>query len=844
MSKNRVSSGLPVIAASVTFSLLTAAACSTVPMSVARAKSDAASRVQVSEAYGKLPLYFEANQGQTDEQVKFLARGRRQTLFLTSTEAVLVFTWREQTAEGRSRVARAKPVEAGQVTQTVLRMTLVGANREPRVEGTEELPGKANYFIGKDPTKWRTNVPAYKKVQYHNIYPGIDLVYHGNQRQLEYDFVVHPGADPNRILLSFQGVDKLEVDALGDLVVDTGTLTIRQRKPVIYQDVNGVRQEVAGGYVLKGAQRVGFQAAAYDQSRPLVIDPTLFYSTYLGGSDNDVGVAIAVDTALNAYVAGSTASTDFPTTAGAFQTTHAGGRDVFVAKLNPTGSSLLYSTYLGGSGSDEINVFGPGIALDGTGAAYVTGSTSSTDFPTTLGAFQPAFGGGAFDAFVTKLNPTGSGLVYSTYLGGTGLDGGSGIAVGFLGNAYVTGGTNSADFPTTAGAFQATPGPGFVTNLDPTGSTLVYSTYLVGASGAGIAVDGTGNAYITGTTGSTDFPTTPGAFQPTIAGSGDAFVTKLDPTAATLVYSTYLGGSGSDDSFGIAVDGTGNAYITGTTGSTDFPTTPGAFQPTIAGTGDAFVTKLDPTGSTLVYSTYLGGSGGDEGRGIAVDGTGNAYVAGRTDSEDFPTTTGTGPPGSGDAFVTKLNPTGSGLVYSTYLGGHLQDAGVGIAVDVFEDAYVTGITGSFPTTPGAFQTTFGGGNVDAFVAKITEAEAPPGPFSARVTGGGTIDVMDGIGTFSFIIQRQADTGELSGRLQYVNHASGAQVKSVTYTSLVIVGTTATFGGDCTVNGMPCTFTVNVADNGEPGSNDTFTISVSGGPTEGGTLRGGNILITQ
>jgi hypothetical protein len=724
-------------------------------------------------------------------------------------------------------------------------MTLVGANREPRVEGTEELPGKANYFIGKDPTKWRTNVPAYKKVQYHNIYPGIDLVYYGNQRQLEYDFVVHPGADPNRILLSFQGVDKLEVDALGDLVVDTGTLTIRQRKPVIYQDVNGVRQEVAGGYVLKGAQRVGFQAAAYDQSLPLVIDPTLFYSTYLGGSgDADVGLAIAVDTALNAYVAGFTASTDFPTTAGAFQTTRAGDRDVFVAKLNPTGSSLLYSTYLGGSGSDEINVSGPGIALDGTGGAYVTGFTSSRDFPTTLGAFQPAFGGGVFDAFVTKLNPTGSGLVYSTYLGGSDYDLGSGIAVGVLGNAYVTGSTNSADFPTTAGAFQATPGAGFVTNIDPTGSTLVYSTYLVGAVGAGIAVDGAGHAYVTGFAGP-NFLTTAGAFQPAFGGVGDAFVTKLDPTGSTLVYSTYLGGSGGDGSFGIAVDGTGNAYITGSTGSTDFPTTPGAFQPTLAGVDDAFVTKLDPTGSTLVYSTYLGGSGVDEGRGIAVDGTGNAYVAGRTDSEDFPTTTGTGPPGNGDAFVTKLNPTGSGLVYSTYLGGNLGDAGVGIAVDVFEDAYVTGITGStdFPTTPGAFQPTLAGAG-DAFVAKITEAEAPPGPFSARVTGGGTIDVMDGIGTFSFIIQRQADTGELSGRLQYVNHASGAQVQSVTYTSLVIVGSTATFGGDCTVNGMPCTFTVNVADNGEPGTNDTFTISASGGPTEGGTLQGGNILITQ
>ena len=466
-----------------------------------------------------------------------------------------------------------------------------------------------------------------------------------------------------------------------------------------------------------------------------------------------------------------------------------------MTKLNPTGSGLVYSTYLGGSADDR----GDGIAIDTAGNAYMTGSTSSTNFPTTPGAFKTTFGGGVdeffpHDAFVTKLNPTGSGLVYSTYLGGSGDDSGLGIAVDPAGNAYVTGDTDSADFPTTLAAFQpALDGPcdAFVTKLNLTGSGLVYSTYLGGSGcegGGGIAVDAAGQPYVTGQTDSTNFPTTPGAFQTANAGSADAFVTKLNPTGSGLVYSTYLGGSGFEGGQGIALDTSPmpNAYVIGTTGSTNFPTTPNAFQPTFAG----------------------------------------------------------GPP-DGDAFVTKLNPTGSGLIYSSYLGGSGQDRGNDIALDALPNpnAYVTGSTRStdFPTTPGAFQTTNGGGLKDAFVAKIAEAAVPPGPFTARVTGGGTIDVVGGIGTFSFIIQR-ASTGELGGQLQYFNHASGAQVKSETYTSLTIVGNTATFDGTCTVNGTPCTFTVNVTDNGEPGTTDTFTISVSGGPTEGGILRSGNILI--
>ena len=477
--------------------------------------------------------------------------------------------------------------------------------------------------------------------------------------------------------------------------------------------------------MLKEEHEVGFQVAAYDASKPLVIDPVLSYSTYLGGSDVDVGFGIAVDASGNAYVAGITYSTDFPTTAGAFQATSGGDSDVFVTKLNPTGSSIVYSTYLGGSGLDDEAV---GIAVDTAGNAYVTGLTQSGDFPTTAGAVQPTFGGGFFNTFVAKLNPSGSALVYSTYLG-VGTNNANGIAVDPAGNAYVTGSTDSA-LPTTAGAVQPTFGGGpndaFVMKLNPSGSALVYSTHLGGSdfeAGFGIAVDAAGNAYVTGQTGSSNFPTTAGAVQPTFAGGfRSVFVTKLTPNGSGFAYSTYLGGSNDDIGFSVAVDTTGNAYVTGNASSADFPTTAGAVQPTFAGFADAFVAKLNRTGSELVYSTYLGGSSQDQGLGIAVDTLGNAHVTGLTLSVDFPTTPGAvqtpTPSGFFPTFVTKLDPTGSALVYSTYLGGSSLS---GIALDTLPNpnAYVTGhgISTDFPTTPGAFQTTPGGGS-DAVVAKL------------------------------------------------------------------------------------------------------------------------------
>jgi Beta-propeller repeat len=413
---------------------------------------DLAASAQVRERYGHLPLSFEANHGQSDSTVKFLSRGSGYSLFLTSNEAVLVLKQSEADENRKaSRVARAA-VSVSHRKSAVVRMTLVNANSHSQPAGHDALPGKSNYFIGNNPAKWHTNIPTYAKVKYEGVYPGVDLVYYGNQGRLEYDFVVAPGADPRLVTLAFEGAREIHIDARGELVLGVEGGEVRQHKPVVYQEVAGVKQEVAGRYVMKGTRQVGFRVAAYDRSRPLIIDPVLVYSTYLGGNSFETGQGIAVDGAGSVYVTGNAASTNFPTTAGAAQTTHAGGFDAFVTKLDAAGSALVYSTYLGGNGFEA----GRGIAVDGAGSGYVTGNTLSNNFPTTAGAFQttPA---GVSDAFVIKLDATGSGLVYSTYLGGSALDIGHGIVVDGAGSAYVTGQTVSTNFPTTAGAAQTTP---------------------------------------------------------------------------------------------------------------------------------------------------------------------------------------------------------------------------------------------------------------------------------------------------------------------------------------------------------------------------------------------------
>lgn len=666
--------------------------------------------------YSKLPLRFEMNRGQTDARVKFLARGLGYTLFLTPGEAVLVL----QDSSGAQKEHSPAPSLAKDNERNVFRMKLLGADPDSDVMGTDEMPGRSNYFVGNDTKQWHTNVSAYAKVRYKNIYSGIDLIYYGNQRQLEYDFVVAPGAEPRHIEFDFRGTKHISLDERGDLVLKKGEGEVRWHRPLVYQETGGTRQEIAAHYVIRDQRRVGFEIASYDTGRTLFIDP-LLYSTYLGGSGDEYAFAIAVDSAGNAYVTGQTSSLNFPLT-NPEQPTNMGGTEVFVAKLNSTGSALVYSTYLGGSGGD----IGYGVAVDSSGNAYVTGSTSSTNFPTVT-PLQPAFGGGGTDAFLAKLDPTGSVLVYSTYLGGSLSDTGQGIAVDSAGNAYVTGQTSSTNFPTRNALQPASGGGGdaFLAKVNPTGSALVYSTYLGGSAsddGYGIAVDSAGNAYIIGTTFSTNFPTE-NSLQSTNMGGTDAFVAKLNPAGSALVYSTYLGGSGSEVGIAIAADNSGNAYVTGYTSSTNFPVV-NSLQAVNAGGNDAFVAKIDPTGSALVYSTYLGGNYGDTGQGIAVDSAGNAYVTGITFSTNFPTVNplqARYAGGGNDAFVAQFNPAGSALVYSTYLGGSGIDFAHAITVDSAGNAYVAGGTGStdFPTVNPLQPAN--AGSYDAFLVKISSA---------------------------------------------------------------------------------------------------------------------------
>jgi hypothetical protein len=712
----------------------------------ATTESDDSARARADEAYGKLPLSFEANQGQADAEVKFLSRGQGYGLFLTSNEAVLALS--------KSATKNAP--------QAVVRMQLLGANSAPRVEGGDELAGKSNYFIGNDPAKWQTEVANYGSVRYSDVYPGIDLVYYGNQRQLEYDFVVAPGVDPRHIALGFRGVEKLKVDGEGNLVLKTAGGEIRQHKPVVYQEVDGARRNVAGNYVIKGEREVGFEVADYDATRQLVIDPVLVYSTYLSGRGADSGYGIDVDAKGIAYVTGTTISTDFPVSKAAQTkiavlpgTTRAYYNDAFVTKLNATGTALVYSTFLGGGRAGDV---GMGIAADAAGNAYVTGNTvcspcvndgGPNDFPV-LNAHQSA-AGDPQDAFVTKLNATG-GLVYSTFLGGSSGDYGQKIVVNTTsGEAYVAGTTGAPGFPTTPGAYKQSTcstclngtSHAFVTKYNAAGS--VQWATLIGVGYANdIALDSAGNTYLTGTTTGTSFPATSGAFQTKNSGGTDAFVTKLNATGTDLVYSTYLGGgTQSDRGFGIDVDAAGNAYVTGQTQSAAFPVTPGAFDVSYNGGEDAFVTKLNATGTDLVYSTFLGGNLQDAGRGIALDNTNNAYVTGQTKAANFPTKNSLQlKTSTAEIFLTKLNPAGNALIYSTFLG-----AGDGRDVAVTGgSAFLTGQASLIPLTLNAFQTIKTGANTnanyDAFVMKVNPANEAAQIYT--ISGHITDNVSDGV----------------------------------------------------------------------------------------------------
>jgi Beta-propeller repeat len=690
-------------------------------------------RQRAADNYGKLPMSFEENVGQTDAAAKFIVRGNGYSLFLSSNQAVLSLQKNgtfQTNPPTETKSDGSDQIRIETLPSAVIRMSLVDANPYPEIGGEELIGGVSNYFIGNDPARWQTNVRHYAKVRYKNVYDGIDQVYYGNQGQLEYDFVVAPYANHDQIKLSFDSPEEITIDKdSGELVMPLPNGgEVRHRAPNVYQDIEGVRCRVAASYAKQVSGEIGFAIDSYDAARPLVIDPVLVYSTYLGGNSNDQAIGIAVDQTGNAYITGYTSSANFPAVNPIQQI--GGGLDAFVTKINANGTSLAYSTYLGGSGDERAW----SIAVDPSGNAALTGETASTNFPTAA-AIQSVSGGGDLDAFVAKLNSAGSALIYSTYLGGTGSESGLGISADPSGNTYLTGQTDSANFP-LAGAFQSVSGgtiDGFVAKIDAPGSALVYSTYL-GGNGDDVAdsitVDSAGNAFITGNTQSTNFPIA-SAFQLFNTSGQSAFVSKFNPAGSALVYSTHLGGSvGGSRGRGIAVDALGNAYVTGFTESTDFPTA-NAFQTVYGGGTDAFVTKFNPAGSTLVYSTFLGGSGSDDANSIAVDPLGNAYASGLTSGGNFPLANALQPVYGGagsDSFITKVNAAGSTLGYSTFLGGGLNDIGSAIAVDPSGNAYVCGVTRSinFPLV-NPIQMTFGGIRFDGFVSRIDNSAGTPSP---------------------------------------------------------------------------------------------------------------------
>lgn len=704
---------------------LTAALCSSVLHAAAGQNPGAATapeslpeqQAQAAGQFAALPLRFEPNVGQSDPQVQFLARASGYTLFLTAREAVMVFAQPKASAVRKDAVL---PKSAA--PQSVVRMRFVGANLQPRIEGLDALPGISNYFIGKDPSQWHTDIVGYSRVRYGDVYPGIDLVYYGNAGQVEYDFVLKAGADPGAIRLAFDGPERLLVNAVGELVLKVAGGELRQPPAVIYQEGPAGKVVVAGNYVARGDQ-VGFAIGNYDRTRPLIIDPVLVYSTYLGGSGIDQVNAIDVGATGDAFVTGVTGSINFPTQ-GTPTSTFQGGQDVFVTRMSLAGNTLIYSTYIGGIGLDIAN----DIVVSGAGTAYVTGSTDSIDYPVVTPTIAAHVGG--TDAFLTKLTSAGNGLVYSTYWGSTGFEEGTGVAVDPADNAYISGNTDAPNFPTQT-PFQAALAGGvdaFMTKFSVAGNSVVYSTFLGGA-GDDRAYDMTvaddAAVFVVGSTTSANFPTTSGSVQPALAGGRDAFLTHFSLAGNALLYSTFLGGTGFDEAFGIVIDAPMNAYLTGRTNSSNFPRMAPTQLSFGGGAFDAFVSKINPPGSALVYSTYLGGNGDDQGQAIALDGANNAFVTGSTSSTNFPlraaiqSTRG----GPSDAFVTKLDLSGDSMVYSTYLGGSGVDGGQGIGVDLVGSAYVAGFTEStdFPTLH-PFQAAFGAMR-DGFVSKLADGMA-------------------------------------------------------------------------------------------------------------------------
>ena len=788
----------------------------------AATKSLQASRAGAMKMYAALPMSFEANKGQSDPRVKFLAHAPSYTLFLTDQEAVLSLPGESPAASTlatdpvpltRTRLReealrRTKPLHA-------VRLRFVGAGKPTVIAGSDPLPGKTNYFIGNDPKQWHANVPNYSAVEYLGLYPGVDAVFHGDNHKLEFDFNIAPGSDPHAIALEVDGARRIRLNREGDVLLRMdATRDMVMGKPHIYQQASNGRSEIAGHYVLAAHSRIAFALGPYDHAQPLVIDPTVDYATYLGGTGTDRAEGIAVDSSGDAYIAGDTTSTNFPTTTNSYQPTCVdcqGGvsyGEGFVSKLSPDGSTLLYSTYLSGASIS-------GIAVDSSGSAYVAGGVGAivedgSGLPglPVVNAFQATNHGSIENAFVTKLSPDGASLVYSTYLGGDYSDFASAIAVDSSGSAYVTGMTDSYGFP-TENPIQASCdacgyttdnlfGDAFVTKFSADGSSLVYSTYLGGSAedwGMAIAVDSTGSAYVTGLTQSADFPTA-NPFQAANASillsttGANAFVAKLNPSGSALVYSTYLGGAAEDYGAGIAVDSNGSAYVTGFAQSHNFPTL-NPYQATMLGDNDAFVTKFNADGSSLVYSTYLGGQSASQGSSIVVDSFGNAYVTGSTTSNYFPIIDATQSNCTScssytSAFLSQLNATGSALLFSTYLGGSNTNTPFGLALDSSGNAFVAGLTKStdFPTVA-PLQATNQGSGGNAFVAKYSFPPVTALTISPTTIAPGAINVAYSPVTFT----ATGATGAVTFAV-----AAGPLPRGMTLTSGGVLSGTPTQGG--------------------------------------------------
>lgn len=675
---------------------------------------------------GRPNIVFEENAGQFPAAVRYLARAGGSNIFLTNTEAVYVLPMENGPAAADVDRPTTRRAHA-------LRMRFAADDRNVSTIPSNAVEQTTNYFIGSNEDVWRTNIANYRQLDITNVSDGIDIRWHAlASGALQYDFIVSPGADSERAQLTFEGADSLEIDADGGLLIATPAGTIRQARPYTYQDDdNGQRVEIPSSFRIDD-DAVRFNIGEYDRLRPLIIDPTvlinnLSYSTLMGSFGDDVANDIAVDTNGCTYITGRTTSPTYPTTAGTFDTTANGNEDVFVTKLNSSGTGIVFSTFLGGTFFDE----GRGIRIDTTGNIYIAGA-AATAFPTTAGSYDTTFNGGS-DGFIAKLNPTGSSLLYSTFFGTSSIDYVEDLAIDALGNVYVAGRTSDTilDLPTTVGAFDETHNgidDGFVAKFNDTGSSLVYSTFLGGSeidTALNIEVNTSGEAFVAGVTtdSATDFPAVVGSYDTTHNGVTDFFVSKVNAAGSALIYSTFIGGPGIDNVTAMNIDAVGSVYVAGTV-APGYPTTPGVFDTTVAGSNEIGLSKLSPSGATLQYSTFVGGTGGENANDIAVDRFGNVTLVGTNFGGDYPTTAGafdTTPNGGSEAILTTVNQNATALIVSTYIGGAGNELANAVAIDMNGNAYLAGQTSAnatqYPTTPDAYQT-FHGGALDAFVSKF------------------------------------------------------------------------------------------------------------------------------